>query len=241
MTIANFKIKVAAYANRDPSSFVVSGFDILLDAINDAHRECQQRVNFARAFKGGFIQTNAFGVALSGAVTNPAGSGTAIAFKNVVSAWSYVTYGTSYAKFKQYDFINEVDLKNILPMDDEYPNGWPIVQAPTTVEQQTLKRRVYVQTGTNKIFLTGVQDLTWIWLDGYQMMPDYDAVTVTTDFILDNYHSWLLWATLQKINGYLKEDQRVVISQRALEQAWDVVMQDDMGQRELYTNNNALN
>lgn len=240
MTIANFKIKVAAYLNRDPASFVVSSFDILLDAINDAHRECQQRVNFARAFTTGFISTNAFGVALSGAKTAPGGS-TAVNFRVVTGAWQYVTSGSSYAKFKQYDFISEADLANILPFQNEYPFGWPEVVVPTTAQQATLKQRVYVRPGDGKIYLTGVGDLTAIWIEGFQIMPDYDAVTVTTDFILDNYHAWLLWATLQKLNGYLKEDQRVVISQRALEQAWDVVMLDDTNIRESYSTQNALN
>lgn len=239
MTIANFKIKVAAYVNRDPASFVVSGFDVLLDAINDAHRECQQRVNFARNFTTGFIATNAFGVALSGAKTTPGGA-TAVSFRVVTSAWEYVTSSVQYMKYKQIDFINEGDMKNFLPFADEYPLGWPSVVAPTTAQQATMKRRAYYRPGDGKIYLTGVSDLTSIWIEGYQMMPDYDAVTVTTDFILDNYHGWLLWATLQKLNGYLKEDQRVVISQSLLAQAWDVVMNDDSNIRENALQN-ALN
>lgn len=246
MNITNFKLKVAAWVNRDAASFVVNGFDILLDAINDAHREAQQKVNFARSFRPGFIQTNMFGVALSGATSDPTGGGAAVTFRVVESAWEYLIQGTSYSKFKQIDMIAERDLKNMLPFSDEYPLypqsyplSWPYVNPVGT--QTTIKRRVYIQQGTSKIFLTGTDQLTWVWLDGYQLMPDYDAVTVTTDFILDNYHGWLLWASLQKLNGYLKEDQRVVVSQRALDAAWDTVMLDDSNIRESYATQNALN
>ena len=55
-------------------------------------------------------------------------------------------------------------------------------------------------------------------------MPDYDAVTVTTDFFITNYISWMKLRALYQLNFYLKEDQRVNITQAALREAWDKVM-----------------
>ena len=246
MNVTNFKLKLAAYANRDVASFTVNGFDVLLDVINDVHREVQQKVNLARTYTKGFIQANNGGVALSGAVTNPEGTGTAVAFRVVESVWEYVTItaGTQYAEFKSIAMMAEADLRVLVPKTDEYPlypesspTAFPYINVSGL---PTLKRRAYVSAGDQKFYLLGTTTLTWVMIKGYKQLPDFTTGT-DTDTILDNYHAWMLWECLQKLNGYLKEDQRIMISQRLLEDAWDKVMNDDMNIRESYAGAHALN
>lgn len=245
MTVANFKIKVAAYLNRAPDSFVVSGFDLLLDAINDAKREAQQKVNFARAFQTGFVAGSPTGVLLSTAKDAP-GAGNALNFRVVTSCWDYAIDGSGLVtKYRQIDMIRESDLRQLIPFTDEqwtgynnYLGSYPYANPPGLLASTS--RRAFFQPGSNKIFVTGAAIAAHVLIQGYILLPDYvDAGP--TDFFLDNYHSYLLWASLDKLNGYLKEDQRVIVSQRKLEDAWFVVMNDNDNIRDSFDTSNALN
>jgi hypothetical protein len=61
---------------------------------------------------------------------------------------------------------------------------------------------------------------------GTQVLPDL-AGSETSDFFIDKYQNWLLYATLQNLNGFLKEDQRVAISASLLDKAWAEATFDD--------------
>lgn len=50
---------------------------------------------------------------------------------------------------------------------------------------------------------------------------------VDTDFFLDNCTDWMLYRSIQELNLFLKEDQRVVISAGMMKDAWDSVMDWD--------------
>jgi hypothetical protein len=62
---------------------------------------------------------------------------------------------------------------------------------------------------------------------GIKFLPDYDGTTGTDDFFLTYHHDWLFVASLDYMNLFLKEDQRIQISSKKMEEAWNSVISYD--------------
>lgn len=203
MTFTEFKSMVAGYANRTAASFVLAdGTDILALAINEAKKEGQLEHDFLATRMDGYLITGVLGAELN-TTTTTYGGATAINVKKVRSVWSCSATGGR--------------IKNL---DLEYESVESRLR-PTEEEQDISKIRAF-QRGT-KLHVTGYETNTTFLVDVYKWMPDY-SVSVTTDFFLDNYVTWLKLRSLYQLNFYLKEDQRVNITQAALREAWDKVM-----------------
>lgn len=60
--------------------------------------------------------------------------------------------------------------------------------------------------------------------DVVQWLPDYVDGT-ETDFLLDFCFDWLMYRTIQELNFYQKEDERVTLSDKVVATAWNAVIQ----------------
>lgn len=202
MNITEFKQLVAGYANRSVASFVRDdGTDILLIAINEAKREGQLEYDFNATLVDGYITTSVDGAELATTVTTYGGA-TTIDVKKLLRVWQCSGTGKR---------IKEIPLQ------------FQSIEArlrPSEEEEAITAKRAY-QRGT-KLFVTGYDQTTFL-VEVVKWMPDYDAVTVTTDFFITRYISWMKLRSLYQLNFYLKEDQRVNITQAALREAWDKV------------------
>jgi hypothetical protein len=220
MTFANFKIFVAAYLNRDPASLIIGGVDILKEAINDAKRAGQREFDFPQLNKRAFIQGWYYGTPITNAVDNPDSlTPTTVVVNHIYAAWRYASLLrsdgiTDYIRTQKYEFMSEKSMRDIIPARNDAlkePNILPI----------TYKQRAYVR-GTD-FFLTGVTDKVWVWIDVIAMLPDYSA-DADTDFFLTDYRDWMLIKTLECLNFYLKDDDRVQISNAQMNLKWNSVL-----------------
>lgn len=188
MTFANFKIMVAAYMTREVSSFTIGGVDILGEAINLAKLTAQRDFEFPQCRARAFISTNYFGASLATATVDPTATPAVLVnVRYVKECWKYATMpnqtgANDYVRVQRYEPISESDMHNIIP------TRWDALREPNILPI-TYKQRIYIREGT--IFLTGVTDLTPIWMDVIKWLPDYSA-DADTDFFLTDYRDWML-------------------------------------------------
>jgi hypothetical protein len=76
--------------------------------------------------------------------------------------------------------------------------------------------------------------MLWPWgvaqmlhLDVIQWMPEYVETTIESDFFLESCHDWMFYQTLIHLNYFLKEDERIPISDAMMKQAWEAVVNWD--------------
>lgn len=198
MTVNEFKAYVAAFCNRTVASFTDGSTDVLILAINDVKQEAEQEFDFAALKVDGYIVANSAGVELSTATTAIAGGGSAIDLKKITKLW---LLGTTNGRYMEVPIQYDTVLERLLPSEES---------PPTSV-------RAYVR-GT-KLYVTGYSSNTNFIFEGVKWSAAY-ATGGAVDFFVDRYRGWFLLATLKRLNFYLKEDQRVVISHAALEEAW---------------------
>lgn len=216
MTLTNFKTYVAAYINRDATSFVRGTVDLLTEAINDACRDAQMMYDFNQLKDVGYISTNAFGAELALVYTTSTGT-TPLPTKKILSVWQFDDSTGANQKIRQINMILSTDLKNILPTLLDH------MTEPRTLPV-TLKNRAYVY-GT-KFYVTGFTDPTVFWVDVVKNLPDLSAESDTNIFI-GQYKKWTLFACLQQLNAYLPDTERIQVSAALLDKQWDIVVKHD--------------
>jgi len=62
-----------------------------------------------------------------------------------------------------------------------------------------------------------------IALDVIQWLDDYEDVD-QSDFLLDFAFDWLMYRAIYELNFFLKEDERVMISTKLINDAWDAIV-----------------
>jgi hypothetical protein len=237
--IQNMVDRVAAYAQRSAASFVVgtNSVDQILAAMNDARTIAQQAYDFGQLKTTGAIQLNgssgapwAYPAANYGPYTSDAGTGTtgALRMKSYDMLFNYTkdTSGnmqpTNRITFDNSRWFNRLLPTNMgFPFTQVYPQVYPPFYYNTIPTQQMF---AYV-VGSN-LFVNTCNQPSWFMFFGIQKLPDLTG-SETSDFFIDNYQAWLLLATLQMLNNYLKEDQRVAISATLVNKAWEQVVFDD--------------
>lgn len=76
----------------------------------------------------------------------------------------------------------------------------------------------------NKLYLSpSPESATTVYLDIVKWMPDYSD-TVTEDFFLNECSDYMLYRSIVELNFFLKDDERVVVSQKKLDEVWDSVL-----------------
>jgi hypothetical protein len=212
MTFVNFKSLVAAYLNRKVTDFTVNGVDVIGDAVNDAKRVAQREHDFVKNRAMGFVTLSKSGVDLSTFKATPGGS--ALSVKKVLSVWLYDTTGGVYTRTAQMEPLASGELGYMLPGS--------IV--PGFITPSSTSARYFYQVGT-KLYCTGVDTLD-VMCEVVITQPDYSGAS-DEDFFLVDYKDWMLLKTVEQLNFFLKEDQRVQISQGAMAARWDSVMKQE--------------
>lgn len=221
MTIANFKTFVEGWLNRSAGSFTVSGFDMLLQAMNDARRAAQRDHMFELLrTQDCFLTTSAAGASwTTGCKTTPGGA-TAVLMRRVDSIWQYsstvINSATVYIPTARVPFDTSGDLKRNLPVVDtafqtvNQPNPFIQTQFGYAVGTQLYVNGVNSGTATYKLF--GIR-----WLD------DLDGASTTDDPFLTYFTDWYRMATVMALNTYLKDSERFAIDVSLLNRAWESV------------------
>lgn len=227
MNLGEFQSLVAAYMTRDSSVFVVGSLNLITHAANAAKLDAQRLINFPQLKTTAFIKANQYGTDWTSLKATPNDAGTAVSAHYILGAYRFSTVGSNYVKVQPYEVISETSLNDLLPKSLEVMD-----------EDADSRQRIYLAGDLLK--LTGVTTDTWVMLDIIQWSPEYAATLTVTDFFLTQYHDWMLLKTIQMLNFHLKEDQRVIISNAAMEQRWNSVLADVARRNDSHTTANAL-
>ncbi len=191
--------------------------DQALCAINDARRLAQRLYTFKRLSTMAFVETSALGASFVNAKETPSDAGVAIKLKLIEGVWEFteraIAAGTLYEKAAQIDFRTEREVGRGLPLAG---SGAESIDNRTT---DTYRGRTIAWTRGEKLFVNYEAE-TWVLVDAIQLLPDLVG-DEASDWFIDNAEDWLLFQSAQILNGYLKEDQRVAISQRLLDRSWE--------------------
>jgi hypothetical protein len=220
MTIANFKLMVAAYMNRTAASLVVSSQDLLLQAMNDARRAAQR----AHAFEllrteDAYLTTSQAGADwTTGCKTTPGGA-TALLMRRVDEVWNYgtaTTPSTHYPRTTRMDFGYSGEFKRELPTNDS---------ALIRPQDYIISRKFAYCVGT-KLYVTTVTAETTYKLVGIQWLDDLTGAE-SADVFLTYYTDWFKYATIAALNIYLKDTERFPVDVNVMEAMWQNVKNHD--------------
>jgi len=230
MNLGQLKTKVAAYCNRDVASFVVNGFDVLTDAINQARRWAQlvHDFNYCRA-RGVFNVSFQTGGDITSLVavgtTNP------LDVKKIEGAYiqdpNNITYSYSGIPIKIYSrWVDKQRQTRLYRGGDpySYPNGTTIptlIQQPNDVQLIIQNTQAYLTPGV----ISAYQSLSSlnIILDVIAFQPDLVNDT-DQDFFCNYCNPWLTQASINGLNVYLKEDERLQLQAAGLEKMWTAIL-----------------
>jgi hypothetical protein len=226
--------RVAAYIGRTNTSFTVGTVDNILSALNDSRSRAQQAYDWQQLKVTGVMYLNG----ASGApwyTPNSGGygpktadtAGQALFIKKVDSLWNYVKDANSVMlRTNRIDFATDRQFKSLLPTNMGFPFSMTYPTNPPYYINTIPSQQIFAYVIGPDIFVNSCATPTFYMFDGTKKLPDLTGAE-TSDFFIDNYQNWLLYATLQNLNGFLKEDQRVAISASLLDKAWTDATFDD--------------
>jgi hypothetical protein len=222
MTIADFEATVASYMNRPLASWTVGGLDMILQAVNDCRRAAQRDYAFELFERMAFVQLsqNPANI-MTDFKADPSGAGATVQIRIIRGLWEYVQNGAIYTRTRQLDLRSLSTWRQELPFKD---TPLTVYDATQQRQPQNLRQFAYMQ-GMN-VYHSAVLPPQWFLADVVEWQPDL-AIDSDPDVFLIYFADWLKWATIAQLNGYLKEDQRVMISAQAMSAAWENVKQFD--------------
>lgn len=228
MTLTDFKTRLAGFMTRVPADFVNGSVDQLLEAINDARRAAQRTYVFQTLRDEAYIQTSIIGSDFRANMKSDAtGTGTAVKVRNIEKIWEFqartIPAGTLNERTAEVDFRTDRSLGQGLPLagtesDWRRQNNYITANYTGRTIGWVKGAKVYTSSDTTN----------WYLCEIVKLAPDLtDDASAVGDFFLDFGADWLLFASAQVLNGYLKEDQRVAISAALLSRSWETLTNFD--------------
>lgn len=219
MTYAQFRNAVCGFANRTDADLTKNGVDMIAIAANMAKIEAQRRKVFKMSRGSGFIAASDQGTDLITSLFTTPGGTTVLKLRKIEQVWLFATSGALYTRARRIEVINPVDLKMY------YPVGNAGELNPQVAFQDASTLKAYVR-GT-KLYVLGLNGntTTTVMVDAFVWLDDYTGIN--TDFFLTYHSDWLVAKTVDYLNIFLKEDQRVAIAQNKLETAFTSVCSFD--------------
>lgn len=146
--------------------------------------------------------------------------------KKIDSVWNYSLDTNGVAlRTNRIDFGSEQQFKHLLPTNSGYPftQNYPgnppfyyNTQPASRMFAYVIGPTFYINSAT--LFGQPTASNTFM-IVGLVKLGDLLG-SETTDFFLDNYQTWVLLQTVMNLNNYVKEDQRIQIGQKMLNDAW---------------------
>jgi len=219
-TINELKLAVSGFMQRDQATFVrgqaPNSFDLLLQACNNARLYAERRVDFELArCTAEFVDVNLIEGVRLGVATDRA-TGGLVTVKKVVTPFLVGSDGSA------------------RPLDLWTKKKWT----------EALKRRYEAQHDTSDVLinlgqLVVVQDGDLLFVapadaaalggtytlcaDAFKWLTPYTDNT-NTDFLLNYAFDWLMYRCIYELNFFLKEDERVMLSDKLMTEAWNAVV-----------------
>ena len=221
MTFAQFKTMVAAFMQRDASTFVYGSFDWLTYAINMARKASERKRDFELCRTQAQVTVNlTTGVALSTAVLCSDGT-TAVSIKSIRKAFTpdhnsllyypiRVTSREKYTNMLDRVYQNH-DFDRAASQDLYYEPG---VTSPYLVREAD---QVYLCPASTTMY--GSTTNVLVKMDVIKWLADYSA-DGDTDFFLTHCVEYMLFKTVSLLQPFLKEDVRAPLALSQLKEAW---------------------
>ena len=194
-------------------------FDILLQACNNARLYAERRVDFELSKVSATIPAVDLlnGGSLSTAVL--VGTSTPVSIKKILTPFIQMADGTQYA----------IDLWTKKKWNDRLKARFEAARPTDTSDFAFITDApfVLVQYG-NKVFVAPADSTAFtspfpVFLDVVSWLPIYVTGT-ENDFLLDNAFDWMMYRTLYELNLYLKEDERIPINAKFMEDGWQSIV-----------------
>ena len=222
-TSATLKATVCAFLNRKAAAFVVDTVDLALQACNNARLYAERMIDFELSAVQATVAVTSPAVGGSLADAKLYGTSTAVSIKKVITA--YVTLASDLSQ-------SPVPIKLMSRKSWERRLGRDVertiqLQDTSRIQVTSASPLVVVQSGS-MLYATPLDATTLgstysIHFSGLKWLPAYSAGT-ETDFLLDNCFDWMMYKCISELNFFLKEDERVSITEAVLEKHWNAVI-----------------
>lgn len=203
----------------------VDSLDCLAVAINSARKFSERLRDFENNRVEAKVTVNLTTGALISAITDL--SGNALSVKTIKSAG--VPYGT--------DSIMPIALlsrdAHLGRLSREFAST---PTAPQASEQGTIEmseislvrmgQKIYLSPNDPQTYGDNVSTTVVVYMDVIKFLPDYSGDS-DSDFFLEHCYDYLVLRTVQQLNAFLKEDQRLPFSTKLMEEAWRSVVEWD--------------
>ena len=226
MDITSFKSAAAAYINRTTASLTVNGVDLILQAANNAKSWAQRMLDFELARVSVDVVVNQQnGGSLTTAVLHSDGV-TPIVINRLERA--YLQYAQYNGLARPIHITSQQGAWHRLSAawdrveynPSQFPAGLAIpAEVPFVVRQGN---SIVLMPNNAQMYGSGT-NLT-VSFDVVQLLPDYDFVTVTTDFLLTNCYEWMLYKTLGDVCLYIKDLELKKMFDYSAEKSWAAVV-----------------
>ena len=214
ITLANLKIKVAAYLNRTTASFTIGGLDLLEDAIVQAHQKAQLNYDFELAKVIVDFSLTIAGGGLVSSATLHGDAETDISVKKILAC--YLTDSAT-GTMRPINFLGRSSQNQDLRerfrgstgLDVRYPSYPLPLQGnyPVSVVQNGDLLSLYPSDSASWNLATGASAL--ISADVIMLLPapstPVGEATATSDFLMDFGDDFLLWDAICRLNPMVKE------------------------------------
>src|SRR6266436_403196 len=220
-TLKDLRMAVAAFATRNESDFLISGQDCLLLAINLAKDAAQRAVDFEAAkvstqlvisvLNGGDVS----GMTIYGTTTPVLPKSLKRAFLSVGTLPIPVELISRdvYVQRIKRRFSGLSSLASVTDVITSFaPFPFVVIQVGTTVQ---IFPADTTQLGSGNVTL---------FFDILQWLPDFVQL-IDGSFLFDFAFEYMIFRTLYYLNFLLKEDQRVAITSKMLDDTWTNVVQ----------------
>ena len=232
--VQGFVDRVLNYPGRDASVFAPASVDNCLAAINDSRQQGLQAATWEGLKTSGFMYFSptvntpwAYAISTYGPYTLPAGAGTKLRIRSIDMLFNYTTDTVGgYQPTNRVLLQSTQDFRRLLPTNMGFPFLQTFPSIPPYYYNTIPTQQLFAYIVGPNIKLNTCTVNTSLLFFGQQSLADLTG-SETSDFFIDNYARWLLLATIQNLNGYLKEDQRVAITAAEVNNAWDRAVFDD--------------
>lgn len=222
MTLATFRTLVASYMQRDESTFIYSGMNLLTHAANMARRWAERQRNFELCRTTAQVTNVHY---TNGALLTTAtlkGTATAVLVKAVEKA--FLPFSDGSGEFPIDVITRAKHVEKIQRYYQKQATTTPEDSDPTNYSSTFALVRhgdlIYITPSDSTAL--GSATIT-VYLDIVKWLPEYSGDS-DTDFFLDYCSDFMLLRTVHMLNFLIKEDLRMPVSKDEMAVAWQSVI-----------------
>ena len=220
-TLFEMKTQVLGFMLRNAEDFNVDGVDVLTKAVQRAVRAAERKINFQLSRVQVNVEVPAAGVSLDTALLTSDVS-EAVLVKNIEQPYTVGDTGTlspiAYNTWEGYhQRVKRRADGNISLSELDTLSGSAATGIPLTLLRHG--NNVHLRPAS----FTGLGDPQSLVLDVVRWQKEL-SLDADTNFILDYCEDWVLWRSIIELNLFVKEAQRIAISNSVHKDQWSDIV-----------------